>query len=270
MGQPESTVLCGVDEHLEAGAAVAAFGAWMSDALGMTLTLSGASSQDALAAAASELGASYVVVAADPATRERAEPETLTLLRESPCPVIALPPRAARAWWMPHRARKNLRPLVVAGTDGSWESVAGAAHAGEIASRMRGTVIVANALAEPSHRTPSWARDGEDPLAWAGRVDRARQIGAARLAAQRPAVRVNVRYVSGDPVTALEGLAWESMAALIAVGSRGLGRERLALAGSVSASLLQLASVPVLVVPPSAAAPARPAEKALHASTEAA
>lgn len=64
----------------------------------------------------------------------------------------------------------------------------------------------------------------------------------------------------GETVESDDG-AWRAVAAaarahgasLIAVGSRGLGRTRSALLGSVSSGLVQNAELPVLVVPPTAA-----------------
>lgn len=55
---------------------------------------------------------------------------------------------------------------------------------------------------------------------------------------------------AADPAAAISGAADERRADLIVVGTRGLGHDRAGRLGSVSASLVQIASTPVLLVPP--------------------
>jgi len=64
-----------------------------------------------------------------------------------------------------------------------------------------------------------------------------------------------LQVYAGEPVDALARRAADDRGSLIVVGSRGLGPVRSAVLGSVSNALVAAASVPVLVVPPTARLP---------------
>lgn len=65
--------------------------------------------------------------------------------------------------------------------------------------------------------------------------------------AERMGLRAATKVVVGRPAAALAAEAQRSGATLLAVGSRGLGRMRSLVMGSVSAELVQIAACPVLV-----------------------
>ena len=68
-----------------------------------------------------------------------------------------------------------------------------------------------------------------------------------------------------DPAAAITGAAAERRADLIVVGTHGLGRESARRLGSVSASLVRSASIPVLLVPPAVWMAYAPSEGAMSA-----
>jgi nucleotide-binding universal stress UspA family protein len=76
------------------------------------------------------------------------------------------------------------------------------------------------------------------------------------LAAFDPRVPTVMRIESGNPAECLSRAAAQAGQAMIAVGSHGHGPLRAALLGSVSLRLAATAPVPVIIVPPSAAATA--------------
>jgi nucleotide-binding universal stress UspA family protein len=65
----------------------------------------------------------------------------------------------------------------------------------------------------------------------------------------------DVRLIAGSPVDAIQAAADERRPELLVIGSRGRGRLRAAVLGSVSRDLLSQARYPVVVVPPDAAQP---------------
>jgi nucleotide-binding universal stress UspA family protein len=134
------------------------------------------------------------------------------------CPVVIVPPEAGPRFI----ARGTPRGSIICGFDGSHDS--------------ERAMEVAVALAE---------RMGLEPLAIF--VDPARRRTAS--------VPSPVEVLTGDPVHELRERATHEDVRLIAVGSRGRSALRGALLGSVSASLAASASVPVLVVPPTARVP---------------
>ena len=69
---------------------------------------------------------------------------------------------------------------------------------------------------------------------------------AEKLRAENEGLTVELALVDDDPADALVGLA--AGAALLVVGSRGLGSFRGMLLGSVSHAVLREATVPVIVV----------------------
>ena len=111
---------------------------------------------------------------------------------------------------------------------------------------MRGRALVV-AHARPTIRDPSGEgsvrpRDGTPTTA------RTRRRGGCRrsLTGENPGLDVRLELVDDDPANALVRLG--RSAALLVVGTRGLGSFRGMLLGSVSTDVLRSASCPVLVV----------------------
>ncbi|WP_426594061.1 universal stress protein [Cellulomonas sp. McL0617] len=121
-------------------------------------------------------------------------------------------------------------PIVV-GVDGSPASL----EAARVAAReawMRGRALVVGHAMSP-----------------AAQPDRTHQAAASvrhSLAEENPGLDVRLTLVDDDPANALVGLG--RGAALLVVGTRGLGSFRGMLLGSVSTEVLRSASCPVLVV----------------------
>jgi nucleotide-binding universal stress UspA family protein len=140
------------------------------------------------------------------------------LAREADCPLVAVPPGAARRFF----ARDLVEwPSIVCGLDGSDESW----------RAMR----VARRLAEGLHVELT--------------------LGFVDESGPWPEAPEEVRVEVGDPVEGLRELAGRDGVRLIVVGSRGYGRLASALLGSVSRDLVASAPVPVVIVPPGARVP---------------
>ena len=121
---------------------------------------------------------------------------------------------------------------IVVGYDGSELSDAAVA-AGREQAGTDGKVVVVHAYGLPP-----------DFLGWAEYDELARERADA-LGANH-----EIELIGGPPAQALLDVARARHADAIVVGSRGLGRVKGAM-GSVSQRLLQLADVPVLVIPSS-------------------
>ena len=135
---------------------------------------------------------------------------------------------------------------VVVGVDGSSVSLA-AAHVAAREAWMRGrplTVVHARpTIPDPFGRgnvPPLETDDADDP------THKAAVVVAESLVEEHDGLTVDVALVDDDPADALSGLA--RGAALLVVGSRGLGAFRGMLMGSVSSAVVREASCPVLVV----------------------
>jgi nucleotide-binding universal stress UspA family protein len=138
------------------------------------------------------------------------------LTRDAPCPVLVVPPGAAR----------SAGETVVCGVDGSEASVAVASVARLMADRLDLAVVLAHV--------------GE-----AGAADELREL------AEPPAEFV---HLDGSPSEALMELARDRRAELLVVGTRGRGPATAAVLGSVSADLVRHSDRPVVVLPPAAKA----------------
>jgi nucleotide-binding universal stress UspA family protein len=129
---------------------------------------------------------------------------------------------------------------VMVGVDGSPASLV-AASAAAYEAWMRGRpLVVVHARATRGSVAPLADADQLDP------THKAAQVVAEMLRENNPGLAVDLALVDDDPVDALTGLA--SCAALLVVGSRGLGGFRGMLLGSVSAAVVREATCPVLVV----------------------
>ena len=135
---------------------------------------------------------------------------------------------------------------VVVGVDGSSASLAAARVAAREAW-MRGRPLLV-VHARPTIPDP-FGRGSVPPLATADEDDpthRAAHSVAESLRAENDGLTVELALVDDDPADALVGLG--TGAALLVVGSRGLGTFRGMLLGSVSHAVLREATVPVVVV----------------------
>lgn len=145
------------------------------------------------------------------------------LAREAPCPVILVPSEVDDSIGGQSDA------TIICGVDGSSGSVAAARHAGELAQRLGGQLVLAHVFED---EMPDRARDNVfDP---------------ARSAA--PEAQIELEPLHGEVPDALLALAHSKQARLVAVGSRGRGAVKAAVLGSRSSRLVQDANLPVMVV----------------------
>ena len=135
---------------------------------------------------------------------------------------------------------------VVVGVDGSPASLA-AAHLAAREAWMRGgplhVVHARPTVPDPLGRgdfAPLATGDEHDP------VHQAARVVTNALRAENEGLSVDLTLVDDDPADALVRLAAD--AALLVVGSRGLGSFRGMLLGSVSSAVVREATVPVVVV----------------------
>lgn len=155
----------------------------------------------------------------------------------APCPTVVVPPNAA----------PGDGPVVV-GVDGSEHSEAALRFALTEAALRQTAVIAVGAYRIPSipmplvdARTISRIADEEHRLA-----EERVHLAVDRVRPASDDVDVTVRVESGDPAGVLLDVGRD--AALVVVGSRGLGRVRGLLLGSVSQAVLHQSTRPVAVV----------------------
>ncbi|HEU5417691.1 MAG TPA: universal stress protein [Streptosporangiaceae bacterium] len=150
----------------------------------------------------------------------------------------------------PGRAR---RPRVIAGVDGSPHSAAALAWAAADA-RLRGwELVVVTACAQGARP----AGPGTDPAAACEQDCDEMQARMLRGLPAGAAPPVSTRVLHGDPVAAL--VAAVTAADVLVVGTRGQGRVRALLLGSVAQGCAGRAPCPVVVVPSPPRDAARPA-----------
>jgi nucleotide-binding universal stress UspA family protein len=139
-------------------------------------------------------------------------------------------------------ALKGSGPLV-AGYDGSEQSLRAARYAASLAAQLRRDLVLVHAT-------------GGHEL---GRIDPElrRQLRVLAAARSEAAHSFDVRLAreQGDPVQVLAGVAREQDAPLIVTGWRGRNVLATAVLGSVTAALVATAGRPIGVVPPSAGHP---------------
>lgn len=137
---------------------------------------------------------------------------------------------------------------VVVGFDGSPHSTRAVVWAGNEAAARHAPLLLVHVLDEPGPPASRSAPDGPP-------VDQLVAAAVERAAVGHPTLAVDTQVVSGDPAAALLDLG--EAAALIVVGSRGLGPVRTRLLGSVSATLATRCACPVAVVRPYPLGPMR-------------
>ena len=153
---------------------------------------------------------------------------SMGVMASAPCPVVVVS-RAAALQGPRRGVEHEPGHSIVCGVDGSEDSLAGASLASDLATRLELRLVLA-------HVTQA-GDDGSSAL------HRAAATVSHRCAAE-------VRLEQGDPAARLDALAEQESAELIVVGSRGAGRVRSALVGSVAARLAATGRVPVVVLSP--------------------
>jgi nucleotide-binding universal stress UspA family protein len=155
------------------------------------------------------------------------------------------------------RGKSEMDRSIICGVDGSVDSQAALAVAGDLAARLRLRLIMANVV-EPSHLASVGAASfgGAMPRPPLSTIEQQEEAGTRlliELSATLGLEQADRRVVIGYPAERLADLADEEGAQLIVVGSRGRGAFKAAFLGSVSTTLIGIARCPVLVVPPGAA-----------------
>jgi nucleotide-binding universal stress UspA family protein len=134
-----------------------------------------------------------------------------------------------------------MRTILVA-TDGGTESRAAVERGLDLAAGLDARIAfvhVIEPVALTDHQVPQrlpWTRDDG-------------ALGKAALLAGQRGLEHHLELVADEPIHGILGVADRVDADIIVVGSRGLGRMRRALLGSVSRGVLAHAHRPVLVVP---------------------
>lgn len=151
------------------------------------------------------------------------------------CPVVVVPRGAALDEPGP----------IVAGYDGSDDSLRAARHAAALAARLGRELVLVHVTGDKGVRADE---------------ELARELHAAGVAALggdpgRPGLDLKVRLdvEEGDPAQVLAAVGREQAAALLVTGTRGRNPLSSALLGSVSVGLVAAAGRPVVLVPASAA-----------------
>jgi len=150
---------------------------------------------------------------------------------------------------------------IVCGVDGSTDSRAALGVAASLAERLGARLVLAH-VAElalvPYAAVGGMGGGGIAPRPMMpAKPDEQEEAGRRlleQIAVELGQEDAELRVVVGFPAERLADLADEEDAELIVVSSRGRGRFKAAFLGSVSNSLVGVARVPVLIVPPGAAA----------------
>lgn len=178
--------------------------------------------------------------------------------RESPCPVVLVPPSATSSAGQPVPLDRVLVPL-----DGSELALSAADHLlGLAGARALEFVLVevvtsgfAETMAMASHS--GWMTEAPVPDAYATLPDiaRAREDAGERLGSTAERLRasgvneVRARVVEErDPAAAILRMAREELVDFIAMSSRGAGGLKRFVLGSVAERVVRESEVPVLVV----------------------
>jgi nucleotide-binding universal stress UspA family protein len=167
------------------------------------------------------------------------------VLRQSPVPVLMVPPHSV-AQWSPDEPAKILVPL-----DGSILAASALEPARELADVLGGSLLVVTFV-----ESSTWASYSEGYVFVAPDPDDARLVQARThletvAAGLRTSTRpVEVRALFGTPFFDVATLARDESAAVVVIATHGRGGLGRAVAGSVATSTLQRSPVPVLVVRP--------------------
>jgi nucleotide-binding universal stress UspA family protein len=167
-----------------------------------------------------------------------------TLAAEQSRPVLVVPPETEIAAGLLPPAGGS-RSSVVCGVDGSDGADRAARVAAGLASSLGRRLILAHAEEAEAPTSREEAAEFDDLLDSDARP-RLRLLEQARKATG--GAETELRLISGDPAAALEELAVRESTELIAVGTRGHGAVRALALGSVSRTLAESSSRPVLIV----------------------
>jgi len=168
------------------------------------------------------------------------------LLRDSPCPVVAVPP-GARPDPAGRFSRFRARDSILCGIDAGDVALLTARVAADLGAQLRLRPIVLHAH-EPGGKVslePTFGTAGPDPReedarrAWALLGRTVEQLGAA----------AEGRLVVGWPAATLRRVAGRERSSLIVVGTSRPGLIRSVLCAAVPAQLVASATVPVVIVP---------------------
>jgi nucleotide-binding universal stress UspA family protein len=200
-----------------------------------------------LAAVADEIGAGLIVVGARGRSLSKvalAGSVSQTLAAEQSRPVLVVPSDAEIANGA-RRPSERSGSTIVCGVDGSDHANRAARVAARLASSLNVRLILANAGGAGAPTSGEGAIEFDDVLAPEARP-RLRLLEQARKVTGD--AETELRLLDGDPAAALEELGARESAELIAVGTRGYGVLRALALGSVSRTLAESSSRPVLVV----------------------
>lgn len=149
---------------------------------------------------------------------------------------------------------------IVCGVDYSSHSRRALAIAGRAAARIGQPLFVVSAL-DPLLAEAADLRYGPGRLVEDARRDLDTLCQEVLTPGERLAARVTLSVVVGDPGAALLTAADQAKAAMIVVGTQGLGRTERLLFGSTTLSVMRASTRPVLAVPPAAtSSPGNPDE----------
>lgn len=160
------------------------------------------------------------------------------------CPVVVVA----------HSPAADAPDRVLVGLDGSGTAAAALEVAARWAQAHRSSLLVVHAWpgGAPTQGGSGVADDVDDIRGAARHREERRVAGWVRdLRARRPGLVVTVRVVPGEPAATLVELS--TQARVVVMGSRGRGRLRGLVLGSVSEQVLHHAHCPVVVVGPGAA-----------------
>jgi nucleotide-binding universal stress UspA family protein len=200
-----------------------------------------------LAAAAVEEDAELLVVGSRGAGRLNTTllgSVSVGVVAAAPCPVVVVS-RGGTEQGPRRGAEPEPAHSVVCGVDGSEESYAGANLASDLAARLDLRLLLAHVMPGESGSVAveySSVLEGEERSSL--------KVLHRAVAGVSHRISPEVRLERGDPADRLDDLAARESAELIVVGSRGLGKVRAALLGSVAGRLAGTACAPVTVLSP--------------------
>jgi nucleotide-binding universal stress UspA family protein len=204
-----------------------------------------------IAAVAVDEGADLVVVGSrgrGPLTAAVLGSVSAELARTGPRPIVIVPPPVPMPW--PAAPPPGSTPSVVCGIDGSRVAHEGARVAARLAARLGLRLVLAHAFRpEASSRAHQGILENFPML-----FDEERAAAQRILDESGAALGAETRAVLGETAQELRRLAVAEGAQLLVLGSRGLDAPESLLLGSTSAQVAATASVPVVVVPPTARA----------------
>ena len=136
---------------------------------------------------------------------------------------------------------------VVCCLDGSDESRAAAELAAFLAARLELRLVLLSVVGAVTQPGVSAARAGQERLAAAERREAEEALGEVAAAVGAPEAEQRVEF--GGAASRILSVCETEGASLVVLGTRGRGRVKSAVLGSVSREVAARASCPVLIVP---------------------